>query len=291
MGYSSYDQTSRAARTVMYKSQSTNQKFKQNDIGDMHQLMNPHGVTIREARDSELHPESVPIIIGLDVTGSMGYIPENLIEDGLPKIIRFLMDNGVAHPQILFLAIGDHHGDRAPLQVGQFESGDEEMDMWLERVWLEGNGRGNRHESYLLAWYFAAYHTVTDAFEKRGKKGYIFTIGDELVHEDLSANALKSIMGVKEASNHTAKELLEEASKMYNVFHLHVEEGSYGTMPVADWRELMGEGCISLSNYHDIPSVIAQTIVANEKVLVKQTIVKTEETQQKPSSKPNKITW
>lgn len=38
---------------------------------------------IRECRDSEEHPESLPIIIALDVTGSMGMVPHSLITGGL----------------------------------------------------------------------------------------------------------------------------------------------------------------------------------------------------------------
>ena len=60
------------------------------------------------------------------------------------------------------LAIGDAVSDRAPLQVGQFESG-LEMDMWLTRIWLEGRG-GDLPESYTLAHWFGAHHTATDAW-------------------------------------------------------------------------------------------------------------------------------
>lgn len=36
-----------------------------------HELMDPKGVKFREARDNPDHPETVPVVIGLDVTGSM----------------------------------------------------------------------------------------------------------------------------------------------------------------------------------------------------------------------------
>ncbi|HAO33838.1 MAG TPA: hypothetical protein DCQ84_12920, partial [Candidatus Competibacteraceae bacterium] len=49
----------------------------------------------------------------------------------------------------------------------------------LRRLWLEKGGGGNACESYTLPWYFAATHTAIDCFEKRGKKGYLFTVGDE----------------------------------------------------------------------------------------------------------------
>lgn len=37
-------------------------------------------------------------------------------------------------------------------------------------------------ESYELAMYFMARHTSIDCYEKRGKRGYLFMIGDELAY-------------------------------------------------------------------------------------------------------------
>lgn len=140
----------------------------------IHDKLNPKGVKVRESRDSDVHPDSVPIAVLFDVTGSMGGVPK-VFQTKLPKLMDILLTKGYCKdPQILIGAIGDHFSDRAPLQVGQFESG-VEMDEDIGRIFIEGEGGGQNHESYQLGMYFMARHTVTDAWEKRGKKGYCNT--------------------------------------------------------------------------------------------------------------------
>ena len=84
------------------------------------------------------------------------------------------------------MAIGDAECDRAPLQVTQFEA-DIRLADQLRELWIEGGGGGNRGESYHLPWAFAAMRTSTDCFERRGRKGYLFTIGDEPILPGISA--------------------------------------------------------------------------------------------------------
>ena len=43
------------------------------------------GLDFRESRDSDEHPNSVAIIIALDVTGSMGAVPDHMVKHGLPN--------------------------------------------------------------------------------------------------------------------------------------------------------------------------------------------------------------
>ena len=104
--------------------------------------MSPHGIKFRESRDSDAHPKSLAINLYLDVTGSMGDIPNFLIKEKLGTLMETLIKHGIEHPQVLFGGIGDQYSDQAPLQVGQFESGTEELNKWLTELYLEGNGGG-----------------------------------------------------------------------------------------------------------------------------------------------------
>lgn len=265
MGYSSYSFEQRSVRTSNYQQKSQEEIFTSRDLSEK---MNPKKALIRESRDSDVHPNSIAIIIGLDVTGSMGFIPEKLIKVGLPNLISHLMEMGINDPQILFVAIGDHKSDKAPFQVGQFESGDAEMDMWLETVWLEGNGGGNSHESYGLTWWFAANRTSIDCFEKRNQKGFIFTIGDERFHEDINPSNLRSIMGGEEFGREPVpfSDFYQMASEKYEIFHLHCTEGSYGTGPLYQWRDLLGEDyAICINDINTIPKVIAEKVIMHLK--------------------------
>lgn len=272
MGGTRYNVSKRAIKAMKegYASKSVNEIFKQNIERKAHNSMNPNGVDFREARDSEVHPNSFPIILGLDVTGSMGHIPHDLIKDGLPKLMGGIIQNGVPDASLLFLGIGDHECDSYPLQVGQFESGDDELDMWLTRTYIESGGGGNAGESYLLAWYFAAFHTKTDAYEKRNQKGILVTIGDEPNLKTLPASAVREIMGSGQQT-FTQAELLAAAQKKYEVFHINVCHSYRATKAEKGWKDLLGQNCISVEDYKTIPEVVKKLVCDNYQAVESKT--------------------
>lgn len=267
MGGGSYSVSARAMRadSMGYTTMSAGSIFKAKAINN---AMEPCGVDIRESRDSVEHPNTVPVIIALDVTGSMGSIPHYLVKQGLPDIMKQIFEAGIADPQILFLAIGDHQCDNSPLQVGQFESSDELLDKWLTTVYLEGGGGGNEGESYLLAWYFAGKHTSIDSWEKRKQKGILITIGDEPTLKEISGRTLKNIMGEGEYSNWTSAELLDKARETYNVFHIHITSTRAGKMQetVDGWKQLMGSDLVVVDSREEVPGIIASKVVECTKV-------------------------
>jgi hypothetical protein len=167
----------------------------------------------------------------------------------------------VSDPQIMCVAIGDAYTDQAPLQATQFET-DMRIVGQMEKLWLEGQGGGNGGESYNLVHYFAATKTSTDAFEKQGRKGQIWTIGDEPPHMELLASQIQRIVGGEPTRDLTSQEVLAMARRYYDVFHVVVEEGAglsqYGEKAVVGaWNELLGEGnVLRLSDYTKLSEVI-----------------------------------
>ena len=229
---------------------------------------NPYGV-IRESRDSEEHPNSTPIIIGLDVTGSMSNIL-NQVAQQLGDLVTEILDRKpVTDPQIMFNAIGDSHCDRYPFQCTQFES-DIRIAEQLTQLYFEEGGGGNGFESYPLAWYFAANHTSTDQYEKRGKKGFLFTMGDDSFPKTLYSHELSEIFDDKleGASELTMNEILTQVNRKYEVFHLCLKQGSNMSSMWAndsdyvmhEWTGLLGERAIPVSDYTKIPQIIVSIL-------------------------------
>ena len=233
--------------------------------------LDPKDVGMRESRDSDANPESTAIIIGCDVTGSMGMLAEKLVREGLGTLFTEIYDRKpVSDPHIMAMAIGDAvAGDSAPLQVTQFEA-DLVIADQMEKIFLEGRGGGNSFESYDLPLYFAARHTSIDCFEKRGKKGYIFTMGDERAPDETTVQALKTYIGEDEGvqADIPMKDVVAQAQKMYNVFHIIIKEGghcSYDFDGVLDsWTALLGQRAIVLDDYTKLAEVIVSLIEVNE---------------------------
>jgi len=237
MGGGSYDYIKAQSRSFTASSRSNTEIFRQRTISDE---MNIRG-KVREARDSEEHPESFPIIIALDTTGSMGDIPRDLVINSLPEIMKAIIDAGIPHPQLCFLGVGDAYYDKCPIQCGQFESSDELMEKWLKLVYLEGGGGGNGGESYNLAWYFAARHTSIDSFIKRHKKGALITIGDEPCHKSIAANDIRDLFGDGSEGSVTSTELLNRVRAQWEPYHIQMGNSQWDYSVIEDWKKLIGE--------------------------------------------------
>lgn len=234
------------------------------------EYLDPSKIILRESRNSVANPQSTPVMLGLDVTGSMGMIAKEIAGNGLGVLIKSIFDRKpVSDPHIMFLGIGDALFDSAPLQASQFEADMTMLDQ-LEKLWIEGGGGNNSSEGYNIPWHFANFHTSCDAFEKDGRKGFIFTFGDELPPPDLTADNLKKVYGREQEVVMTNTQLLEALSSKYHVFHVIVEQGSFcryhPERTVNAWKELLGQRAIPLSDYTKLGEVIVSVmqVVAGE---------------------------
>jgi hypothetical protein len=230
-----------------------------------HPALDPSGVAARESRDSAEHPRSLAIAVLFDVTGSMGGVPRAL-QARLPQLLGLLLRKGyVAHPQIMFGAIGDATCDRAPLQVGQFES-DNRMDDDLGRILLEGGGGGQKTESYELALYFMARHTVTDCFTKRGRRGYLFVIGDEMAYPRVKPTEVRDVIGDELRQPLPVAGLMAEVRRKWDTYYILPAGASYVGDPevLGFWRGLLGQNVIELADLDAVCETIALTVGLGE---------------------------
>lgn len=224
--------------------------------------LSPYGVKIRESRDSADNPLSTPLIVALDVTGSMGRLADVIAREGLGTLFKGIFERKpITNPHVMFMGIGDVHYDSAPLQVSQFEADNRIVDQ-LTKLWIEKGGGGNQFESYDLAWYFAGFHTDHDSLNKRGKRGYLFTVGDEYPPAVApTREQLRRTTGVEMEQQLTSGQLLEVAQRKYDVYHILIAEGNHArahlTQTQTQWNELLGQHVITLHDH----TKLAETIV------------------------------
>lgn len=225
---------------------------------------------IRESRDSAEHPNSLPVAVCLDQSGSMMNVPKGVLQK-MPALMGTLVKNGLDDAQVLFSAIGDFFTDQFPFQVGQFES-DNKMDDNLSTVILEGNGGGNNCESYGLFLYFLARCTETDQYSKRGEKGYAFLIEDEPFPSHVTKAEIKGVFGQNIQADIPFAEIAAEAQEKWHIFIIRPAETSHGRdAKVTDkWKSLFPERVICIDSVASICETIALAVAAGEGINLDQ---------------------
>lgn len=262
MGTGKFDPTAYAAYSSTVRGASVGATFTKTSLA---KSLDPHGLIVRESRDSTDSPESTPLMVALDVTGSMGEIAQKMASEGLGVLFTEVLDRKpIKYPHLMFMGVGDVICDRTPFQLSQFEADNRIVDQ-LKDLYVEGGGGGNSTESYNLPWYAAAFKTSIDAYEQRGKKGYLFTIGDECAPNPLTAEQIKAVFGDEAPADISNEALLAAARRMWHVFHIVVEQGSYfrhhgGEDVLRTWGALLGQHVLRLSDYTKLSEVIVSTI-------------------------------
>lgn len=187
-----------------------------------------------------------PIVFALDDTGSMGDWTK-VVYDKLPMFYGQIMQQKyLEDPGISFAAIGDHNCCTAPLQVSEFGAGIE-LDQMISKLYMEGNGGGNEHESYELA----AYFYLNNANLGECQFPFFFVTGDEGYFESLSSETVKKWLGLNSEENHiNSTKLWSKLMEKYNVFHIKKPyiSKNYEQKIRAQWEKTLGEERVIVFN-------------------------------------------
>ena len=243
MGFSSIDEMKNAPVQQIYRARKIDPD------------LNPYKV-VRECCDSDEHPNTIPIILGLDVTGSMGSAC-TMCAAKLDEIMTKLYGE-VQDVEFMMMGIGDLAYDEAPIQATQFESDIRILDQ-TAKIYFEGHGGGNTFESYTAAWYFGLHNTKLDCW-KRGKKGIIITMGDEPLNPYLPAIKLNRMLGCTEWDDVDTRRLYKQVLEKFDVYHIAITNDNsywrYKDKIKETWGELLGQNLI-ISTSDNLPDVIS----------------------------------
>ena len=221
--------------------------------------LDPYKV-VRECCDSEEHPNTVPVILALDVTGSMGGALLKTAAS-LNEIMQNIL-NEYKDVEFMIMGIGDLAYDRAPIQISQFES-DIRIAEHLDRIYFERGGGGNGFESYTAAWYMGLRHTKPDCW-KRGKKGVIITLGDEPLNPYLPGDRLGKVTGDLILRDVDTRRLYHRTIEKFDVFHIAIDDPEdcyrmYGKAIRQSFGALLGKR-LRISTLDKLPMTIFECL-------------------------------
>ena len=241
-----------------------NMKYSQTSL---HSELDPKS-RVRECCNTEEHPNTLPVILALDVTGSMG----SACDECAASVANLMKDlyEQFEDVEVCVMGVGDLECDDSPLQVSQFES-DVRVAKQMQEIYLEKGGGSNSYESYTAPWYFGLYHTRLDCFDKQGRKGVIITMGDEPLNPALNKRDVEHFLGVglEEQVELKTNKLYKEASKKFDIYHISVEDdrtnynsdrGSYEEQVDKSFKDVIGDDHYLVSSVNGLQKNIVKCI-------------------------------
>lgn len=235
-------------------SYSSQQMYKQKYLNEK---LNPKNV-LRECADSAEHPNTTPVILALDVTGSMGDAAVEVAKD--INVVMTRLFGEVKDIEFMVMGIGDLACDDAPIQISQFES-DIRIAEQMDQVYFEYGGGGNAYESYTAAWYMGARHTKLDCLN-RGKRGIIITLGDEQLNPYLPKYELSNVTGDSLQGDIETKDLYAEASEKFDIYHIDVDHRRYRDSDIdRSWKKYLDDDHYKSVKLNAVTDTIVEMIL------------------------------
>lgn len=269
MGYGSWDHTSytiyayNTGRSVtssgnLASSYTAQDIFKARGIDAK---LSPYKV-MRECKDTDEHPNTLPVILALDVTGSMGPTAAEVAKK-LNELMTQIFST-VPDVEFMIMGIGDVYCDSAPIQVSQFES-DVRIAEWTDKIFFERGGGGNGFESYTAAWYMGLKHCELDCW-KRGKKGIIITLGDEPLNPYMQKEPLMRATGDALEGDIETASLYPLAKEKFDIYHIAVNDEEncyryYKDLIASSFGKYLDDEHLIIAKLDEIIQVIAAIVM------------------------------
>jgi hypothetical protein len=173
-----------------------------------------------------------PLVIGVDVTGSMQRWPSEIF-DRLPLLYNTLSQYR-PDLEISFAAIGDGVVDRWPLQTTDFSKGFD-LEKHLKALYGEGGG-GDEPESYGLFAHWVNEHVSTP----NATRPFLIVFGDASMHRTVPAGQIGHFMGDRIGQDVDAIAAWQRVAAKWNTWFLRRPGGRKGDHVDAQWSEAVG---------------------------------------------------
>ncbi len=174
-----------------------------------------------------------PVIIAVDVTGSMASWPAEIF-DRLPLLYNTLSQYR-PDVEICFAAIGDAAVDKWPLQVTTFASGFD-LEQLLGSLYGEGAG-GDAPESYGL---FAHWVNTHVQAPKAQETPFLIVFGDITMHPIVPRNQIRHYLGDPLQQDIDSFAAWKQVSENWNTWFLRRPTGKPGDQVDQQWARAIG---------------------------------------------------
>lgn len=209
----------------------------------------------------------LPVVIAVDVTGSMRTYPKMIFEKLCilyNETVYFLPDKFKDAFEISFCAVGDAYSDNYPIQVTDFAT-KSDLDKNIADLFPEGGGGGQARESYELMAYYYAYRCQMPNAGKRPRPMFFF-IGDEGFYNRVNRGQIMQYIGDPPETDLIATEVFTELKKKFDVYMLRIpyqDEGNEAEIH-AQWQGALGKDrVIMLPDPRRVVDTILGLIAAN----------------------------
>jgi hypothetical protein len=242
----------------------TRKSAKAYNIASKRSYKTENFVKLPPPRDKVLITKALlPVVISVDVTGSMSTYPKMIFEKLCilyNEALFFLPKDLKKSFEISFAANGDSY-DSYPLQVTDFAKG-HDLDLNINTIYPEGGGGGLKggHEMYeMMAYYYSKHCNMPKAMSE--PKPLFFFVCDENYYDVVNSDQIRRLIGLAPQQKVHSKDVFVALREKFEVYNLRIRytSGQEEKKIIRDWENAVGINHVALL---DPPQRVVDVILA-----------------------------